>query len=442
MRVFMKIAMGLVGAGLLLPVIACSSGEDETPFPATTPFPPELEQRIHEIRDRVSRIRGLPPYAVVVEGIISPEAMQQYSREQVQSLSDEEKSDLEAADMVLTTLGLIGPEVDLAQVYSDEFSGIYAGFYVIDEDRLVLVGSGDVQLTMENELTLAHEYVHSFQDGRWAIDEVRKRYYEGDLEEDGFSQYSTTIDCLIEGDAELAQELYAVEVFGSDWQSKLDAESSAAAVETAKNLPEFLLRDALFNYSECPLFVRALYDEGGWDAVNAAYDSPPATTEQVIHLDKYRDRELANSGAPKDLTEQLKEWRLMDSSQFGQYDVYNYALTLMKDPYAAIAAAVGWGSGWSTIYRDEADPSRVIVQLSFGWDTQDDLLEFLIVYDGILSALGASVEVLDEEGNARWTSAGQFGVITVDTDLARAEIRIASHEDALTLATSDLDAFN
>ena len=252
----------------------------------------------------------------------------------------------------------------------------------------------------------------------------------------------TTIDCLFEGDAELAQELYAVEVFGPDWDQKLSDQATEQAAEATRNLPEFLLRDALFNYSECPRFVRGLYDEGGWDAVNSAYDAPPATTEQVLHVDKYKGRQLANSGPPKDLTEQLEDWRQLDSAQFGQYDVYNYALTLMKDNLAASAASIGWGAGWVTLYRDSADPGRVIVQLSFGWDTREDLLEFLIVYEQILTGLGAAIEIVDDEGNARWTATGQFGVISVDVDLARADIRIASHEDALRLATSDLEAFN
>ena len=69
-------------------------------------------------------------------------------------------------------------------------------------------------------------------------------------------------------------------------------------------------------------------------------------------------------------------------------------------------------------------------------------MEFLTVYEAILGGLAASIEVVDDKGNARWTAPGQFGVITIDVDLLRADIRIASHEDALKLATSDLTAFN
>ena len=166
MRLPFRIATAMFAGGLLFGLTACGGGEKEVPFPTVAPFPPELEQKIHEIRDRVSAIRGLPPYEELIEGIVTPEALQQYSAAQIQELSEEEKADLDAADSVLTTLGLIGPEVDLAQVFSDEYSGLVLGLYEIEENRLVLVGGPDMQLTMENELTLAHEYAHSFQDAQ------------------------------------------------------------------------------------------------------------------------------------------------------------------------------------------------------------------------------------------------------------------------------------
>jgi hypothetical protein len=442
MHALTKFAASALSALLLVLLVACGGGEKEVPFPTLAPFPPELQQRIHEIRDRVSAIRGLPPYELVIEGIISPEALQQYSRDQLEATSEEDQADLEAYDAVLTILGLIGPEVDLKQLFADDFSGLIAGLYLIDEDRLVLVGSGDLALSIQDEITLAHEYVHSFQDGAYGIDKTREQWQEGDLEEDGYSQYSATIDCLIEGDASLADELYAEQVFGSDWRAKVDAESAASGASGPIDMPEFLLRDFVFNYRECPDFVRQLHAEGGWDAVNAAYQRPPSTTEQVLHLDKFKSRELASTLPPEDLTKQLDDWNLMDSSQFGEFDVYNYAVTLAKDNGAASAAAAGWGSGWSSVYRDKNDSGRVVVQLSFGWDTRDDLVEFLTVYEAILGGLAASIEIVDDKGNARWTAPGQFGVITIDLDLLRADIRIASHEDALKLATSDLTAFN
>ena len=42
------------------------------------------------------------------------------------------------------------------------------------------------------------------------------------------------------------------------------------------------------------LFVHALRRRGGWDAVNRAWDDPPTTSEQILHVDKW----LAHEARP------------------------------------------------------------------------------------------------------------------------------------------------
>jgi hypothetical protein len=413
---------------------------DELPFPSLTPFPDDLEARLHEIRDRIAGIRGLEPYDEVEEGTISRESLEAYSNASFDELEPEDAADLEAYEVVLKLLGVIEGDVDLQQIYSEEFSGIIAGLYVPEDESLVLIGAADGDIGVQDEITLGHEYVHSFQDGVWGINELSEEFEGSDLEEDGYAQYSETLSCLIEGDASLADEQYAEEVFGPNWFQLVAAETPAGAFKDIE-IPEFLGRAFSFNYSECPEFVRALHGEGGWPAVDDAYDDPPDTTEQVMHPDKYREGELANTGPPVNLGEQLGGWRLLDDAQFGEFDVYNWAVTLTHEYTASRLAGAGWGSGWVRSYRDEADPSRAIVQLSLGWDSRDDLLEFLGVYDAMLAGMGAEGEAVSE-GNVRWKAPGQEGVLFLDDVLDRIEIRVATDAEALKAATADLPQFN
>jgi hypothetical protein len=414
--------------------------DDATPFPALSPFPDSLSGSLHSIRDSAASLRELPVYDNVEEGVVSSDTLRAYYGETVSDFDEEEQADLDAYNVVLTLLGVMDEDDDLSQIYGDEFSGLVAGLYVPEDDTLVLVSDTGASLGIEDQIAIAHEYVHSFQDGRYDIEDYGAEYIESDLEEDGYTQYSETINCVMEGDATLADEMYATEIFGPDWQDKLAAET-AADPPPEVDIPEFLVRDFYFNYSECLEFIRALHAEGGWEAVNAVYDDPPDTTEQVLHIDKYRDRELANTGPPADLTEQLDGWKLLDSSQFGEFDVYNWAATLTGDFASSQSAAAGWGSGWVRSYRDENDPDRAIVQISLGWDTRDDLIEFLGIYDTMLVALGAQANVVSE-GNVRFTAPGQTGVIFLDNQLERIEIRVATDTDALSQATTDLPQFN
>jgi hypothetical protein len=410
---------------------ASSCGGEEDNFPALAPFPPELAERVQQIRDRVSAIRELPPHERIVEGFLTTEQLQAYSSAQTATRSQEEQADLEAYDIALTTLGLIGEEQDLQQLVSEEYTGLIGGLYFYKENRLVLVGDNEIGL--QDELVLAHEYTHSLQDGRFELDKLTRDWAQSDLEKDGFAQYSETLTCLIEGDATYTARLYAEQVFGPDWRQKVEDESAKGAVGEEPELPEFLARAVSFNYGDCAAFVEGLHKQGGWQAVNAAFERPPATTEQILHLDKYKSHQVANTVPPRDLSEDLGQgWKRLDSAQFGEFDVFNYAVTLSRDPGAAVVAAAGWGAGWINVYRSQDDPTRVFVQLFLSWDSDQDFVEFLLTYDAMIQALGGQVTPLDER-RAQWSSERQFGRIVRHANLAAAEITIARDQETLGL---------
>lgn len=427
----MKIVYWLALAAAVSLLAACGGGGPKLPEP--TPFDPAVAERLHAIRARMSEIRGLPPYEKAIEGTLSREALAEYASQQVQNISDEDKAELEAYTAALRLLGLIGPEDDLLELFTTDYVGNTLGMYLAEEDRLVLVGDPQ-EIGMQGELTLAHEYLHSFQDGAFGFEALEK-WTKSESDKKGQTQYEETISCLREGDAEVGERLYAEQVFGADWQAQLQQEQRGGEAVQRVALPEFLERASLFNYRECEQFVQNLYDEGGWEAVNAAYQNPPATTEQVLHPQKYEAQELGNGQEPDDLSDRLgKGWKPLDASQFGEFDVYNYAVSMTDDELAARVAGAGWGAGWLTVYRSKEDASRVVVQLSLSWDSNQDMQEFLMVYGAILESLGVSWQPPSDKPQVGWTSDAEYGFVSWDDVVARVDILIATDEAALDLA--------
>ncbi len=422
-----------IALGLML-FFACSGssgGEDD--FPELTPFPPAMEERLHEIRDKVAEIRGLPIHEEVREGLVTTEALQEYGRDQFAALEDEDAEQLEASEAMLVLMGLAPPGFTFADDYASDQAELIAGLYYFEADRLVLVGETTGELSIADELTLAHEYAHSLQDREFGLDEFGAEWIETELEEKGYSSYGETLRCLIEGDAELTQRLYAEDVLGDDWQEQLDAES-VDDEPIDSDLPEFLLRSAAFNYGDCVSFVEALYEDGGWDAVNAAYDDPPATQEQILDVDKYKEREIASGPKPDSLEDDLNGWSALFGGQFGAFDVFNYVLTRTGDGTLAATGALGWGSGWIMTYRDDDDASRVAVDITFRWDTRVDYLEFLVAFIGVLESYGVDPEDIEGEGVFRWTALedyGQHGALILNEDSTRTQIIFATDEEAL-----------
>ena len=109
--------------------------------------------------------------------------------------------------------------------------------------------------------------------------------------------------------------------------------------------PAVIRESMLFPYQEGLRFVRALYQQGGWDAVNRAYRDPPDSTEQVLHPERYlRNRDRPQAVEVADLSGRLGGWRSGVELSFGELD----ARLLLQGELAvttAGAAAAGWDGG-------------------------------------------------------------------------------------------------
>jgi hypothetical protein len=65
------------------------------------------------------------------------------------------------------------------------------------------------------------------------------------------------------------------------------------ALPEVRDVPSILKRSIVAPYTDGIAFTHALRREGDWARVDAAWLEPPATTEQLLHPEKYRAREVA-----------------------------------------------------------------------------------------------------------------------------------------------------
>lgn len=150
------------------------------------------------------------------------------------------------------------------------------GFYSSADDEIKIITESPDRPVIRNA-TLIHELVHAVQDQRYNLSApvYHHRTQDGGLATDG----------LIEGDAKYVEQLY-VQRCANDWECvETPAQSQDDGPADAGSQTNFgILLTVLQPYSDGPVYVHNLRQRGGWDAVDAAYDSPPASTEQVIHL--------------------------------------------------------------------------------------------------------------------------------------------------------------
>jgi hypothetical protein len=287
---------------------------------------------------------------------------------------------------------------------------------------------------MSEELTIAHEYTHSLQDGKYDLDAFFDKWTESVQEEEGYTSYSETLRCLIEGDAELTQRLYAEDAYGEDWE-ELEEEESADDEPIEFDIPDFLLRSFAFYYGDCVRFVEALYEEGGWAAVNAAYEDPPGTTEQIIDVEKYKAGEWADEPKPASLEDQLVGWSEVDGGQWGQYDTFNYFASRTDDYSLGAEVSYGWSSGWIRFFRDDSNASRIAVEVKLAWDEDFGAYFFGLFFSDVLQSHGVSDSEVSTTGDVRrWVTTdgfNQHGAIVASDSEPTVRLIFASDEAAL-----------
>jgi hypothetical protein len=108
---------------------------------------------------------------------------------------------------------------------------------------------------------------------------------------------------------------------------------------------------------------------GGRTALRTALRTFPQTTEQLLHIDKFLERERA---LPVALPAASGGAKLSASETFGELDVRDL-LRAFSVPNAA-AAAAGWGGGRLALYLTPSGDA--VAALVVRWDSHDDAAEW------------------------------------------------------------------
>ncbi|HSF01407.1 MAG TPA: hypothetical protein VLA62_00260, partial [Solirubrobacterales bacterium] len=138
--------------------------------------------------------------------------------------------------------------------------------------------------------------------------------------------------------------------------------------------PPGLQRLFLFPYVEGSAFAQAGLRHGGWAAIDSLYADPPASTEQILHPERYWDArdpprpvELP-AGAPGE------PWI---SGSWGEVGVQIVLAVALADTAAVRGAAQGWDGDRYALYKRDGDPAFAWTLL---WDTPRNAERFARAY--------------------------------------------------------------
>jgi len=229
----------------------------------------ELERVVSRSMARVEQVRGLEFESRVPVEIISREEY----REQVQS-GNTTTADRLHQNVKWEAMLMVDESTDAIAVQNRNSAGGVGGYYTPSEEQIVIIS--DSETPEMDEITLSQELFHGLQDQRFDISSFDQSTQELHNARDG----------IIEGDGNLVDQRYQ-ERCESDWDCLMPQQQQGGGGSSDIHLG--LYQVSFQPYSDGVLFVQQLYERGGWDAVNAVYQNPPASTEQTIHPDRYPD---------------------------------------------------------------------------------------------------------------------------------------------------------
>ncbi|MFB6111205.1 MAG: Hvo_1808 family surface protein [Halobacteriaceae archaeon] len=148
------------------------------------------------------------------------------------------------------------------------------GFYSPSTNQIIIVSENTTSPKID-EITLSQELFHALQDQKFDIFGQRTPTREE----------HNALDGIIEGDGNYVDYLYEQRCENA-WSCLIPNASSGGGGDPSQ-IHFGILYLQFLPYSDGPPFVRQIREAGGWEAVNAIYENPPASTEQLIHPDKY-----------------------------------------------------------------------------------------------------------------------------------------------------------
>ena len=277
-------------------------------------------------------------------------------------------------DQVWEALLLVGEDSGSSEAISDTRSDSVLGYYASGEDRIVIVSESETPVV--DRRTLSHELVHALQDQQFGLDESPETQ-DTQLSNNG----------VVEGEANYVQNTYERRC-ESRWSCISTPDDGSGGGGGSGGETPGVFTVIIQPYVDGPEFVDSVYDDGGWDAVDALHEDYPGSSEQIIHPERYPG-ETPVSVTVADRSN--AEWDRFDRDPVGDTvgeasifaTMYHNGQT-DADRYSYVSGpSEGWAGDTVVPYRNGSGGGGYVWESR--WDSERDAVEFAAAYRDALT---------------------------------------------------------
>lgn len=238
--------------------------------------------------------------------------------------------------------------------------------------EMVAGAPGFMDPMMRNILT--HEFTHALQDQHHDLNTIMGLSMDDD-------DVRLALTALVEGDATLIGTGAMMDAEG-DMTNLLRQDPAAMGAmmgagggmmgAEANAMPAILKETLIFPYVHGYVLVTTMVQQGGFESIDAAFDDPPLSTEQLLHIDKYLGDERDDPVAITMPDVELEDlgWAPVAQNTFGEFQTR----VLLGNTPDAIVAAEGWDGDRFQVW--EHDDGRLAAAWISVWDSDADARQF------------------------------------------------------------------
>lgn len=425
------IRLAAVPAVLIILALPGSAGTQDTNTTVKAAF-----DRCRMISEEVSAIRQIS-FTNTVE--VALQSMEDFSAYIDREISEQygDSNAVNAYVDALVLLGALKERIDFNSTMKDMMVSQAAAHYDPRKKTYYLLMTDAPAFLVD--VISSHELCHALQDHNFnlkslMIDDPASMRDNGDA--------AMARQCLAEGDATVVMiwwalsrqmpeatraQLSASTSIAVGTQASLDFEtlnriaaestrnpeagfaSLAGSIDDLEKFPRFFIESLYTAYLQGALAVDLARREGGWEAVNALFRNPPASSEQILHPEKMQgpERDEPVDIRLPEIAEALPaEWSLAEEDVLGELGV-RILLSLWSTDTAEAVTAKRAAAGWDgdRYYYFTAQPAGEMLVWQTAWDTEKDAEEFAGAISASIKCRYKSPEPLDAgKGCLAWKS--------------------------------------
>lgn len=403
------------------------------------PASPELVASARQIQERLACMRGKP---FKQDPAVEFQSLADF-RKYVQGQLDKEFEGPKGARLVrvLHALDIVDPSVDVMSQMLEAAVGQAAAYYDPETDTFYVVQQ--MPALMLNSV-MAHELQHALQDQHTDL--------LGDYLDQGFGNIDKDLAArfVVEGEATLLGHAWLVAdmqarlpggsessichlpgktagdpqtfwpimreiVAGAAQQTRDDVlnpsmlekvasagmgsnDAMAKSMEQLRQLPVYFFYTLLLPYNQGGLTIYETFEKSGygWKEIDALFESPPESTEQVLHPEKLLAKEGFKSvGVPTKApisAEAAAAWTSDPPERLGELTIRILMVEEGLSEAEAVEAAAGWNGDQLRVWVKD---DLLAFDWKIEWDSAKDRGEFMAKMPALLAKQRPGVEGVD-----------------------------------------------